>query len=120
MTGLTNAAGGREAEHFLALVGQRVRALRQGRGLSRSVLSAASGVSERYIAQLEAGSGNISILLLRDIARCLGVTLGDLVGDDGDPADIAAVGELMRRADPARRRQALAAVAAIVKTGEGG
>jgi len=75
----TQPEGRRDSEAFLIGLGDRVRAQRKARGLSRRVLSGISGVSERYLAQLEAGSGNISIVLLRDIAMSLGVTLEDFV-----------------------------------------
>jgi len=47
--------------------------------MSRRILSRASGVSERYLAQLEAGKGNISIALLRKVAGAMSVPLADLV-----------------------------------------
>ncbi len=75
----TQPEGRRDSEAFLIGLGDRVRAERKTRGLSRRVLSGISGVSERYLAQLETGSGNISIVLLRDIAMSLGVTLENLV-----------------------------------------
>ncbi len=68
---------------FLAALGARVREQRERRGLARRVLAANADVSERYLAQLEAGAGNVSIVLLRRIALALGVGLGDLVDDEG-------------------------------------
>ena len=66
---------------FLQAIGQRLRTLRARRGVTRRDLSRQSAVSERYIAQLEAGSGNISVLLLRRIARALGVAAEELVAE---------------------------------------
>ena len=66
---------------FLSGVGDRLRLLRARRGMTRRVLSQQSGVSERYIAQMEAGSGNVSILLLRGIARALAVPTTELLAD---------------------------------------
>lgn len=77
----TQPEGRRDSEAFLIGLGDRVRAERKARGLSRRVLSGISGVSERYLAQLETGSGNISIILLRDIAKSLGVSLEELVSE---------------------------------------
>src|SRR5437868_4615685 len=57
---------------YLARLGERVRALRGEHRMTRRDLAQASGVSERYLAQLEAGRGNISVLLLE---RCLCVWL---------------------------------------------
>ena len=64
-----------------ARVGDRVRAARGRAGMSRRVLSEVSGVSPRYLAQLEAGEGNISIGLLLRVAEALGVGLEDLVAE---------------------------------------
>ena len=66
---------------FLHGMGARLRTLRARRGTTRRDLSRRAEVSERYIAQIEAGSGNISVLLLRRITRALGVGLADLVTD---------------------------------------
>jgi len=66
---------------FLNQVGESLRRLRARRGVTRKELSRISHVSERYIAQLEAGSGNVSILLLRRIARALGVGAEELVAE---------------------------------------
>ena len=60
---------------FLSALGKRVREGRERRGLSRKALSIEARVSERYLAQLEAGEGNVSIVLLRRVAAALGTTL---------------------------------------------
>jgi XRE family transcriptional regulator, aerobic/anaerobic benzoate catabolism transcriptional regulator len=69
---------------FLAKLGRRVREAREQRGMARKVLSQAANVSERYLAQLEAGEGNASVILLRRVAVALGVQLPDLL-DSGEP-----------------------------------
>ena len=56
---------------FLALLGDRVRAMRLLRDMSRRELARRSRVSERYIAQIEAGKGNVSIMLLLRIAHAI-------------------------------------------------
>jgi len=56
---------------FLALLGERLRAMRSLRDMSRRELARQSGVSERYIAQIEAGRGNVSIVLLLRIAQAV-------------------------------------------------
>lgn len=66
---------------FLTAVGERVRNARARRGMSRKILARDSGVSERYLAQLESGAGNISILLLRQIARAMDLPITDFLGD---------------------------------------
>ncbi len=67
---------------YLSLLGERVRAWRNEQGMTRKALATASGVSERYLAQLEAGEGTISVLLLRKVARALGVPVESLVRDE--------------------------------------
>lgn len=68
-----------EEEGFLSAFGRHVRALRERRGLSRKALASASRVSERYLAQIEAGNGNVSVILLRRVAAALGTTVGALL-----------------------------------------
>jgi XRE family aerobic/anaerobic benzoate catabolism transcriptional regulator len=67
---------------YLSRLGERVRAWRIESGTTRKALAAASAVSERYLAQLEAGQGNISVLLLRRVARAMGVAVESLVKED--------------------------------------
>jgi XRE family aerobic/anaerobic benzoate catabolism transcriptional regulator len=66
---------------FLSSLGRQLREARERRGMARKVLSQAAGVSERYLAQVEAGEGNASILVLRSIAGALGVAVADLLGE---------------------------------------
>lgn len=77
-----STAGGDEA--YLSMLGERVREARARRGMSRKILARDSGVSERYLAQLEGGGGNISVLLLRQIAQALGMPIVDLVREGAD------------------------------------
>jgi XRE family aerobic/anaerobic benzoate catabolism transcriptional regulator len=70
---------------FLQALGQRVRLLRSRRGMTRRILAAQSGVSERYISAVEAGTGNGSILLLRALAGALNVGLRAVLEDDAEP-----------------------------------
>ncbi|MCP4413381.1 MAG: helix-turn-helix transcriptional regulator [Gammaproteobacteria bacterium] len=56
---------------FLIQIGTRVRSLRASRGMTRKMLAKDSAVSERYLANLEQGEGNISINLLRQVANAL-------------------------------------------------
>jgi XRE family aerobic/anaerobic benzoate catabolism transcriptional regulator len=90
-----------EAE-FLAALGAQVRHLRAMRGMSRKVLSAASGVSERYIAQLESGQGNVSIILLRRVALATGARLEDLIPDAGGSPDWPIIRDLLHSASAAK------------------
>src|SRR5216110_306651 len=75
-----------QEDAYLARLGERVRAWRAERGMSRKALALASGVSERYLAQLEAGRGNISVLLLRKVARAMAVAVERLVREEDSAA----------------------------------
>jgi ribosome-binding protein aMBF1 (putative translation factor) len=61
----------RSEREFLALLGERVRSMRLLRDMSRRELAHRSRVSERYIAQIEAGKGYVSIVLLLRIAHAI-------------------------------------------------
>src|ERR1700690_18537 len=56
-----------DEDEYLRLLGERIHGLRVRRGMTRKILSRDSSVSLRYLAQLEAGEGNISIIRLRHI-----------------------------------------------------
>ena len=73
------AAPSQADTEFLADVGRRVRTLREQRGMTRKALARESGVSERYLGQLEGGEGNASILLLRRISGALSASFGELL-----------------------------------------
>jgi XRE family aerobic/anaerobic benzoate catabolism transcriptional regulator len=76
---------------YLSQLGARVRAWRSQHGMTRKALSAACGVSERYLAQLEAGEGNISVLLLRKVARAMSVPVEELVREEAPTAKCIAL-----------------------------
>jgi XRE family aerobic/anaerobic benzoate catabolism transcriptional regulator len=85
---------------FLEQLGQRVRTMRGLRGMSRKVLARVSGISERYIAQLESGKGNVSIVLLRRVSNAMGAHIEDLI-PSGEPApDWPVIRDLLRKATP--------------------
>ncbi len=67
---------------FLRHFGNRIRAERARRGMSRRLLAQHAGISERYLTQLESGKGNASIVLLRHIAIALGLPLARLVEEE--------------------------------------
>ena len=69
---------------FLTTVGARIRSMREGRRVSRRELSERSGVSERFLAQLEAGEGNISLARFAEVAAALGTTPAELLADAGE------------------------------------
>jgi XRE family aerobic/anaerobic benzoate catabolism transcriptional regulator len=78
---------------FLAALGRQVRESRERRGLARKAVSQSAGVSERYLAQLEAGEGNASVLLLRSVAAALAMPLTELI----DPHEGSIEKRLIRR-----------------------
>src|SRR5260370_33864920 len=69
---------------FLLFLGGRVRQLRSVRGMTREMVARDADVSERHLAQLEAGGGNISIVLLRRIAAALNVSLVERFATESD------------------------------------
>jgi XRE family transcriptional regulator, aerobic/anaerobic benzoate catabolism transcriptional regulator len=89
-------------EAYLRRVGERVRLGRARRGMSRKILSQASGVSERYLADLERGAGNASLLVLRQIADALGLEVTELIGDQPErPIDLTLAVHQLERLSPA-------------------
>jgi XRE family transcriptional regulator, aerobic/anaerobic benzoate catabolism transcriptional regulator len=83
---------------FLLLLGKRVRQLRNVRGMTRKMVALESDVSERHLAQLEAGEGNVSIVLLRRIATALNVSLNELFAPEVDePAEKQMIQRFLER-----------------------
>ena len=79
----TSTDGDRKGdEAFLDRLGARVRAARAARGMTRKILARDSGVSERYLAQLEAGRGNVSVLVLQRVADAMAMRADLLLRDD--------------------------------------
>jgi XRE family aerobic/anaerobic benzoate catabolism transcriptional regulator len=91
---------------FLEQLGQRVRTMRALRGMSRKVLAKVSGISERYIAQLESGKGNVSIVLLRRVASAMAAQLEDLIPTSEPAPDWPIIRDLLRKATPSQIAQA--------------
>ncbi len=93
---------------FISMVGDRVRDARARKGISRRALSELSGVSQRYLAQLESGDGNVSIALLRRIAQSLDIDIEWLVAaDDPWKSDLVTVIRLYRNAPAGTRDRVL-------------
>jgi XRE family aerobic/anaerobic benzoate catabolism transcriptional regulator len=96
------AARARARKLVLDRVGQRVRALRDAQGMPRRALAERSGVSARFLAQLESGAGNISVARLADVAHALLTTPSALLappkddaGAEQDPTLRSAVDEVL-------------------------
>lgn len=93
---------------LLHVLGERVRALRAARSLSRKVLAEQSGVSQRYLAQLEQGTGNISVVLLARVAEALRVSVTDLLATDpAVTAEQCLIGSLIREMSPDLQKASL-------------
>ncbi|MGJ4927311.1 helix-turn-helix transcriptional regulator [Bradyrhizobium sp. HKCCYLS2038] len=90
---------------FLDQLGQRVRRMRGLAGMSRKVLAEVSGISERYIAQLESGKGNVSIVLLRRIANAINAPLDDIIPGGEPSPDWPVIRDLLKKASPSQIAQ---------------
>ena len=66
---------------FLEALGERVRTLRSRKGMTRRAVAVAADVSERHLANLEYGTGNVSVLVLLQVAQALQCSLAELLGD---------------------------------------
>jgi XRE family aerobic/anaerobic benzoate catabolism transcriptional regulator len=92
---------------FLANLGRRVREAREQRGMARKALSRAADVSERYLAQLEAGEGNASVVLLRRVAAALGLRIVDLLDPGTDVAEQRMLRRFLDGLPPERLKEVL-------------
>lgn len=99
---------------FLAALGERTRALRARRGLTRKGLAKAAEVSERHLANVEMGVGNASVQFLRQLAQALNCSLAELVGDEtASSPEWLMIRELLRGRGDAELAQARGALAAM-------
>ncbi|GAB3474671.1 helix-turn-helix transcriptional regulator [Polaromonas eurypsychrophila] len=96
-----------EVKATLAELGARVRAWRARRGMTRKALATDSGLSERFLADVESGKGNVSINSLEAAARALNISILDLMQDALRPA-LARVQGLLGRLDDTQLDQAYA------------
>lgn len=116
-----------EDSDYLHALGEHIRDLRVRRGMTRAILARDSGVSVRYLAQLESGDGNISILRLRQVAQAMAMPLEEIIRVGPEqaaeltlleqflarltPTQLAEAGHLLRGAFENRtRRQRIALV----------
>lgn len=88
-----------EIELLQKRLGDKVRKARSRTNMSRRVLGETSGVSPRYLAQLESGTGNISVALLHRVARALDLRTEWLLAEE-DPwnSEVVRMSELFRQA----------------------
>ncbi len=103
---------------FLSALGDRLRALRSRRGMTRKAVSLAADVSERHLANLEYGTGNASILVLLQVAGALQCSLAELLGDiTTSSPEWLLLRELLERSDEATLRRVRVAVGQLLGTG---
>lgn len=92
---------------YLHALGEHIRDLRVRRGMTRAILARDSGVSVRYLAQLESGDGNISILRLRQVAQAMAIPLEEIirVGPE-QPPELTLLAQFLARLSPAQLTEA--------------
>jgi len=94
---LQRAATARDGD-FLLFLGKRVRDFRNLRGMTRKLVARKADVSERHLAQLESGEGNVSIVLLRRIATALSASLFELFAPEvEEPAEKQTIQRFLER-----------------------
>ena len=98
----------------LTALGERTRALRARRGLTRKGLAKAAEVSERHLANVEMGVGNASVQFLRQLAQALSCSLAELVGDEtASSPEWLMIREILRGRSDAELVQARAALTSM-------
>ncbi len=103
---------------FLVALGERVRALRSRRGMTRKAVALAADVSERHLANLEYGVGNASILVLLQVAQALQCSLAELIGDVTTASpEWLLIRELLDGQDEATLRRVRVAIGELLGTG---
>jgi len=104
---------------FLTVFGERVRLMRSRRGVTRKILAQEAGISERHLANLETGTGNASVLLLRQLARALNCSMAELVGQDGVASpELVLIRQLLRGRDEGTLQRARLALADLLGTAD--
>jgi len=103
---------------FLVALGERVRALRSRRGMTRRATAQAADVSERHLANLEYGVGNASILVLLQVAQALQCSLAELLGDvTTSSPEWLMIREMLEQRDDATLRRVRVAIGEMLGTG---
>ena len=94
-------------EEFIQALGLRVRETRARRGMSRKALALNSDVSERYLAQVESGETNPSIMVLRHVAHALGISLIELLEPKQNSTEHHLIAGFLEQLSPNRLEEAL-------------
>ncbi|MBL8329586.1 MAG: helix-turn-helix transcriptional regulator [Rubrivivax sp.] len=114
------SAGAEAKNPFLAAMGERARALRARRGMTRKAVALAADVSERHLANLEYGIGNASILVLLQVAGALQCSLAELIGDvTTSTPEWLLIRELLENRDEATLRRVRISIGEQLGTGGG-
>lgn len=92
---------------FIRALGRRVREGRARRGISRKTLALNADVSERYLAQVENGETNPSIIVLRHISTALGFSLMELLEAQQDSTEYRLIQRFLEQLAPSRLEDAL-------------
>ena len=112
---MPDSASADTRDAFLAVLGERVRMMRSRRAVTRKVLAQEAGISERHLANLETGTGNASVLLLRQLAQALNCSMAELVGQDGVASpELIRIRQLLRGKDEATLQRARLALAELL------
>jgi XRE family aerobic/anaerobic benzoate catabolism transcriptional regulator len=107
-----------EKNPFLVDLGERVRALRSRRGMTRKAVALAADVSERHLANLEYGIGNASILVLLQVAGALQCSLAELIGDVSTSSpEWLLIRELLEHRDEATLHRVRVVIGEMLGTG---
>lgn len=107
-----------ERHAALVALGERVRALRARRGMTRKAVALAADVSERHLANLEYGTGNASFLVLQQVAAALQCSMAELIGDvTASSPEWVLIRELLAHCDEATLRRVRIAVADMLGGG---
>jgi XRE family aerobic/anaerobic benzoate catabolism transcriptional regulator len=114
----SNGAEDEAKNPFLVALGERVRALRARRGMTRKGLALSAEVSERHLANLEYGVGNASILVLLQVAQALQCSLAELLGDvTTSSPEWLLIRELLEQRDEAWLHRVRLAIGELLGTG---
>ena len=117
---LRAAESGRENK-FLGFLGKRVREARSRRGMTRKMVAREADVSERHLAQVEAGEGNISVLLLQRIAMALNTSLADLFAPKSEESpEKRLIRQVLQRLPAHRLAELVSRITREFGDGEGG
>ncbi len=119
MSSMTDTTAIAARDPFLTVLGERVRLMRSRRGVTRKVLAQEAGISERHLANLETGTGNASVLLLRQLAQALNCSMAELVGQDGIASpELVLIRQLLRGRDETTLQRARLALAELLGAGQ--